>query len=495
MKPRNLILIPFLLCTAILGPAATGAEARKKSAYSDSNSDGRISVAVYPIKPAGANPNLASALTALLASMLTPSPQLRVIDEAMLKTVMQRLGTNPSDACDSTACQDEIGKLVKAQKIITGDLSQLGNTYVLGLKVVDVQTGSVEFSTQDRFSGSEDQLDQLMSAAAGKVRSHFEGGAAAAYPSTPASAAGAFPATTAPAASARIESSDGEYPTDCPPAGKKYFVAVYPIKAAGSDAALAVSMSSLLGSRLTRSSQLNVVEEAMLKAVIERQGLNASDACDDTSCQVSVGKLVKAQKIIMGDLTKFGQKFILSLKLVNVETGVTEFSSEAKCTCSEDDLELLVDAAVAKVRNHFCEQVVLPALPQGQSFLPAPTIPLQSQSQVIKQSQNQPSIIPEDASFIYLRNSTPMAVKLLFLDKELKGGVGTKDCIKISISPGNHILEYSNPMTNEIAATAKFTSVPKAIYYFEIPNALNWHLNQKSENEASRWATLCHEPE
>jgi len=83
---------------------------------------GKTSVAVYPIKAAGAEASLATALTALLGSQLTPSAKLRVIEESMLQEVMRRQALNISDVCDDTACQVEIGKLVQAQKLVTGNL-------------------------------------------------------------------------------------------------------------------------------------------------------------------------------------------------------------------------------------------------------------------------------------------------------------------------------------------------------------------------------------
>ena len=98
------------------------------------------------------------------------------------------------------------------------------------------------------------------------------------------------------------------YPTQCPPEAQRISVAVYPIKPAGADPSLAAAMTALLTSKLTPSPKLRVIEEAMLKTVMERQALNVSDACDDTSCQVEIGKLVKAQKMVTGDLTKFGQQ-------------------------------------------------------------------------------------------------------------------------------------------------------------------------------------------
>jgi len=157
---------------------------------------------------------------------------------------------------------------------------------------------------------------------------------------------------------------------------KKTSVAIYPIKGAGADSSLATAAAAILASSLTPSPKLQVIEEAMLKTVMDRQGLNASDACDDTSCQVEVGKLVKAQKMIAGDLVKFGSQYMLSLKLIDIQTGTTEFSTKDKCACTEDQIDQLVDVAAIEIRNHFGESLPIPQLPQGaQAASPVPSGP------------------------------------------------------------------------------------------------------------------------
>ena len=171
-----------------------------------------------------------------------------------------------------------------------------------------------------------------------------------------------------------------------PPASPaKTSLAVYPIKPAGADPALAPAITATLVAKLTPSPKLQVIEEAMLKTVMERQAMNVSDACDDTSCQVEIGKLVKAQKMITGSLAKMGHKYTLYLTLVNIQTGVTEFNTEDSCTCSEDNLDELVAVAASKIRNHFGENLPIPNLPQnvgaqaptsgGQAFVPVTQAP------------------------------------------------------------------------------------------------------------------------
>ena len=296
--------------------------------------EGKTSLAIYPIKPAGADASLAAAMTALLASQLTNSAKLRVIDEGMLKEVMDRQNLNASSACDDDSCQVGIGKLVSAQKLVIGNLSKFGSKYILALKVVDILTGASEFDTEVKSTCTEDQLDQLVAVAAAKIRNNFGEG---------------IPVPPLP-----DETPQPQTPVQSPYASspEKVSVAIYPIKSVGADSAIAGAMTALLTSRLAASPKLNVIDEATLKTVMEQVG----DACDKTSCQVDqveIGKLLKAQKIITGELAKIGSKYILSLKVVDIQTGAVEFTAQDQCECPEDQLDQLVTSAAGRMRTYF----------------------------------------------------------------------------------------------------------------------------------------------
>jgi len=164
----------------------------------------------------------------------------------------------------------------------------------------------------------------------------------------------------------------------------KTSIAVYPIKAVREeDKATAAVLTSLMINELAKSSKLIVLEEAMLKKVMETQGLNNSDACDDTSCQVEVGKLVKAQKMITGDLVKLGSRYILSLKLIDIQSGTMEFSTRDECSCTEDQVDQLVASAALKIREHFGETGLTaqaPPAPTGQIKEVLPSLPATPQA-------------------------------------------------------------------------------------------------------------------
>jgi len=279
--------------------------------------------------------------------------------------------------------------------------------------------------------------------------------------------------TPAPAPAAAIEFSPESYPTQCPAEGQKISVAVYPIKPAGSDPALAAAMTALISGQLAHSPKLKVIEEAMLKTVMERQGLNASDACDDTSCQVEIGKLVKAQKLIAGDLSKLGQKYVFSLKLTDIQTGALEFTSDVKCSCPEDQLDKLVEAAAAQVRNHFCEQVAVSAA------VAAPrTAALSAENLYVY------------ADFQAFGTQPPDALHII-LDKPTIGKLTPSNpCLKKSVTPGNHRLGI------QMVAGSKVTK--EMVNRFDLPSGQREFLKVapssiqvQSEAEAAGYLQNC----
>src|SRR4030042_395088 len=136
----------------------------------------------------------------------------------------------------------------------------------------------------------------------------------------------------------------------------KTSVAVYPIKAVGGvDKSLAQTLASLMTNELGKSSKLIVIDESMLEEVMKRQAMNISDLCDSTVCQVKVGELVQAQKMVVAELSKLGSRYILTFKVIDIRTSAMEFSGREDCTCAEDQLDQLVAMAAIKLRQHFGE--------------------------------------------------------------------------------------------------------------------------------------------
>jgi ankyrin repeat protein len=154
-------------------------------------------------------------------------------------------------------------------------------------------------------------------------------------------------------------------------------IAVYAIRAKGkADVSLGPAMTSLLITNLSESPRLKVIEEEMLKVVMERQAMNTSDLCDSTQCQVEIGKLVQAQKMVVGELLKLGESYILTLRITDIQAGTVDTSIKRECRCTEEQLPELATQAAAAIRQYYGETgLAVPATPQAPL---SPTLPSKS---------------------------------------------------------------------------------------------------------------------
>ncbi|MDC7225206.1 MAG: SUMF1/EgtB/PvdO family nonheme iron enzyme [Spirochaetales bacterium] len=90
---------------------------------------------------------------------------------------------------------------------------------------------------------------------------------------------------------------------------------------------------------LISSGKFRVIEKNELDTVIEEQKKSLS-GCVDDSCAIEIGRLALADKIITGKTSKFGSKYILTVKMIDIETGRSLKAENIKA----DELEKLLDS-------------------------------------------------------------------------------------------------------------------------------------------------------
>lgn len=69
-----------------------------------------------------------------------------------------------------------------------------------------------------------------------------------------------------------------------------------------------------------------VVERRDMASILQEQGFQQSGACDESDCQVKVGQLLGVDLIVSGTFQKLDKVVSLTVKMVNVESGVVEKS-------------------------------------------------------------------------------------------------------------------------------------------------------------------------
>jgi len=80
------------------------------------------------------------------------------------------------------------------------------------------------------------------------------------------------------------------------------------------------ALTDRLRVELFNTKHFKVVERAMMEEILEEQGLQQS-GCTTTECIVEVGKLIGVEQIVGGSISKVGNTFSVSARIVSVETG------------------------------------------------------------------------------------------------------------------------------------------------------------------------------
>ncbi|GEM_PF-2159440 len=97
-------------------------------------------------------------------------------------------------------------------------------------------------------------------------------------------------------------------------------------------------VSDILRSEMINTGHFIVIERGQMDAILNEQGFQAS-GCTDTECAVQIGKLLAANKMLVGTVAKLGTTYIISARIVDVEKGTADFAENVKADNEEDLME------------------------------------------------------------------------------------------------------------------------------------------------------------
>ena len=102
---------------------------------------------------------------------------------------------------------------------------------------------------------------------------------------------------------------------------KKINVAVMDFNARGGiTAEEAATLSDVFQSRLSQFKELTLVDRNRIKAILQEQGFQQSEACSQVECLVEAGKILKVEKMFAGSIGKVGKIFNVNVQLIDVQT-------------------------------------------------------------------------------------------------------------------------------------------------------------------------------
>jgi hypothetical protein len=97
-------------------------------------------LSILDLRTSGVSKADADVLLDYLSSHLVESGEYTIIDRSQRETVLKEIEFSQSD-CTDEACQLRIGKLLSANRIVIGSIGKLEQTYLLNLKMIEVETG------------------------------------------------------------------------------------------------------------------------------------------------------------------------------------------------------------------------------------------------------------------------------------------------------------------------------------------------------------------
>lgn len=161
---RNL-LFPSVFTLLFLTPLKT-TFAQESAIPAEEITHARI--AVLELDAPDIAPSGRAILTDLIRQELLKGKQITLIDRSHIKDVLQEQGLQDIGVIDE-ATLVETGKLLGAEKIVSGRLGNLGNLYMITLQMLDVETGLIIRLVEESYLGPVERLTIPIRASAQKL--------------------------------------------------------------------------------------------------------------------------------------------------------------------------------------------------------------------------------------------------------------------------------------------------------------------------------------
>jgi len=103
---------------------------------------GQSYVAVLDLSANGVSSVEAKAITEKIRVELFQMPQFRIVERELMEDIIQEQNFQLS-GCTSNECLVEVGKILGVEQVIGGSISQLDETYLVTIRLIDVETAEI----------------------------------------------------------------------------------------------------------------------------------------------------------------------------------------------------------------------------------------------------------------------------------------------------------------------------------------------------------------
>jgi TolB-like protein len=144
----------------------------------------KTKIAVMDLKvKAGIDEAKVASLTNLLCTAISHSGSYEVIGRDDMRAMLEHVADKQLLGCDDTKCLVEIGGALGVQMLVAGDIGMVGQTYLINLKLIDIDQTKVLSRISEQYNGDESGLINKIGTS-GEALLHFNA-ARPWYTSTP----------------------------------------------------------------------------------------------------------------------------------------------------------------------------------------------------------------------------------------------------------------------------------------------------------------------
>jgi hypothetical protein len=116
------------------------------------------SVAVMRFESAGVDSSISMVITDIFTNQIQANGKYRVMERSQMNKILNEQGFQNSSICNSTECAVEIGRLLSIDKMFIGSIGKLGESWVITIRIISIQTGEILSNLSKQVIGKTDDL-------------------------------------------------------------------------------------------------------------------------------------------------------------------------------------------------------------------------------------------------------------------------------------------------------------------------------------------------
>ncbi len=117
-----------------------------------SRSSSKMNIALLEFESRGLSETEAAIISDRIRLELKNTGKYNVLEREMMKAILKEQSFQQS-GCTESECLVEVGQLLSVAKMVGGSISKIGNLYVIEARIIDVESGSIDYNVAEDYSG------------------------------------------------------------------------------------------------------------------------------------------------------------------------------------------------------------------------------------------------------------------------------------------------------------------------------------------------------